>query len=104
MTRTIILFSTALILAADTPLAQSPQPYAGMQNRPLKALSDEQLDELKAGRGMGLALSRQISRRIGGDIWVADPGGDDGGAVLVARLPAVLETAQMADQDGEGDR
>ncbi|MED5803420.1 sensor histidine kinase [Gordonia sp. Z-3] len=56
------------------------------------------------GRGMGLALSRQIARRIGGDIWVADPGGDDGGAVLVARLPAVLETAQTADQDGEGDR
>ncbi len=54
------------------------------------------------GRGMGLSLSRQMVRRIGGDIWVADPGGDDDGdagelrgAVLVARLPAV-----MADDTG----
>ncbi|MFW0793432.1 sensor histidine kinase [Gordonia sp. CPCC 205515] len=44
------------------------------------------------GRGMGLALARQISRRIGGDIRVADPGGESGGAVLVAQLPGVLET------------
>lgn len=43
------------------------------------------------GRGMGLALARQIARRIGGDIVVADRGGSDGGAVLVARLPGVME-------------
>lgn len=49
------------------------------------------------GRGMGLALARQIARRIGGDVWVADAGGaaHDGdagprGAVFVARLPGVL--------------
>ncbi|MGW6032237.1 ATP-binding protein [Gordonia terrae] len=48
------------------------------------------------GRGMGLALARQIARRIGGDVWVADAGGaahdGDGprGAVFVARLPGVL--------------
>lgn len=54
------------------------------------------------GRGMGLSLSRQMVRRTGGDIWVADPGGGDDedagelrGAVLVARLPAV-----MADDTG----
>ncbi|MFT4264340.1 MAG: sensor histidine kinase [Nocardioides sp.] len=45
------------------------------------------------GRGMGLALSRQLARRIGGDIVVADPGGVEGGAVLVARLPGVLAGA-----------
>ncbi|MGV9711557.1 ATP-binding protein [Gordonia sp. NPDC003424] len=45
------------------------------------------------GRGMGLALARQIARRIDGDIQVAEPGGDGtGGAVLVARLPGVMDT------------
>ncbi|MDL9946985.1 sensor histidine kinase [Gordonia sp. ABSL11-1] len=54
------------------------------------------------GRGMGLSLSRQMVRRIGGDIWVAESGGDGErdpgelrGAVLVARLPAM-----MADETG----
>lgn len=61
MTRTIIVFSAVLILAAGTSLAQSPQPYAGIQNRPVKALSDEQLDDLKAGRGMGLALAGELN-------------------------------------------
>lgn len=68
------------------------------------------------GRGMGLALSRQVARRIGGNIWVADPGGragalgDDGvavggvenelaGAVLVARLPAVINTGSATTDD-----
>ncbi|MGW0039375.1 ATP-binding protein [Gordonia sp. NPDC003376] len=43
------------------------------------------------GRGMGLAVVRQLARRIGGDVVVADPGGDLGGAVLVARLPGVID-------------
>jgi hypothetical protein len=31
--------------------------YAGMQTRPIKALSEQQIADLKAGRGMGLALA-----------------------------------------------
>ena len=61
MTRAIVLFSAVLILAAGTSFAQNPQPYAGLQARPLKALSDEQLDDLKAGRGMGLALAGELN-------------------------------------------
>ncbi|MBN0973265.1 MULTISPECIES: sensor histidine kinase [unclassified Gordonia (in: high G+C Gram-positive bacteria)] len=56
------------------------------------------------GRGMGLALARQIARRVGGDVWVADAGGrgsadDDepGGAVFVARLPGVLAPTDEAE-------
>src|SRR5580765_55001 len=61
MTRAIVLFSAVLILVAGTSFAQNPQPYAGLQARPLKALSDEQLDDLKAGRGMGLALAGELN-------------------------------------------
>jgi hypothetical protein len=36
-------------------------PYAGMQTRPIKALSDQQIADLKAGRGMGLALAAELN-------------------------------------------
>src|SRR6185369_2152037 len=36
-------------------------PYAGMQQRPVKALSDQQLSDLRAGRGMGFALAAELN-------------------------------------------
>ena len=41
--------------------AQAPQPYAGLQERPIKALSELQIADLKAGRGMGLALAAELN-------------------------------------------
>src|SRR5437016_10994444 len=50
---------TILILASTAAPAQSP--YAGMQTRSIKALSAQQIDDLKAGRGMGLALAAELN-------------------------------------------
>ena len=61
MKRTVLFVSIALALTAGPSSAQHPQPYSGMQTRPLKALSDEQLADLKAGRGMGLALAAELN-------------------------------------------
>jgi Spy/CpxP family protein refolding chaperone len=61
MTRAIVLFTAALLLAAGTSFAQNPQPYAGMQARPLKALSGDELTDLREGRGMGLALVGELN-------------------------------------------
>ena len=61
MTRAIVLFTAALLLAAGTSFAQNPQPYAGMQARPLKALSGDELTDLREGRGMGLALAGELN-------------------------------------------
>ena len=36
-------------------------PYAGLQQRAVKALSDQQLSDLRAGRGMGLALAAELN-------------------------------------------
>ena len=36
--------------------AFAQSPYAGMQTRAIKALSDQQIADLRAGRGMGMAL------------------------------------------------
>jgi Spy/CpxP family protein refolding chaperone len=49
----------ALSVVASLAVAQSP--YAGMQTRPIKALSDRQVADLRAGRGMGLALPAELN-------------------------------------------
>src|SRR6266404_1472558 len=46
---------------SSNALAQTAQPYSGMQNRPIKALSDQQVADLKAGRGMALALAAELN-------------------------------------------
>jgi hypothetical protein len=42
-------------------MAQTAQPYAGLQDRPIKALSKERVDDLRAGRGMGYALAAELN-------------------------------------------
>jgi hypothetical protein len=46
-------------LISTAAFAQSP--YAGMQKRSIKALSEQQVADLKAGRGMGLALPAELN-------------------------------------------
>jgi len=41
--------------------AETPTPYSGMQTRPIKALSEQQVADLQAGRGMGLALAAELN-------------------------------------------
>src|SRR5687768_9981318 len=67
------LFRTLLLLALPTlglfhlaspALAQDAlpqQPYAGFENRAIKALSDDEIADLRAGRGMGLALAAELN-------------------------------------------
>jgi hypothetical protein len=57
MTRAI--FASALLLMSSASIAETP--YAGMQERTIKALSDQQIADLQAGRGMGLALAAELN-------------------------------------------
>jgi hypothetical protein len=41
--------------------AQQQQPYAGMESRAIKTLSDQQIADLKEGNGMGLALAGELN-------------------------------------------
>jgi two-component system CitB family sensor kinase len=50
------------------------------------------------GRGLGLALTRQAARSLGGEVRVADHGGPAGGALFVAQLPQVLEPARVREE------
>jgi Spy/CpxP family protein refolding chaperone len=54
------LWLAAAVLAA-APARAAETPYAGMQERPIKALSAEQVADLRAGRGMGLALAAELN-------------------------------------------
>jgi two-component system CitB family sensor kinase len=48
-------------------------------------------------RGIGLALARQAARSLGGEVWLAVPGGAGQGAVMAARLPSVLTAVGEVD-------
>jgi hypothetical protein len=54
-----LLATVTLILTSFTAFAQTP--YAGLQTRPIKALSEHQVADLQAGRGMGLALAAELN-------------------------------------------
>jgi two-component system CitB family sensor kinase len=48
---------------------------------------------IPGGRGIGLALSRQLSRGLGGDLWLSSTGDPEArlcGAEFIARLPGVM--------------
>ncbi len=64
--------SLVLLAALSTPAmaqhhghhghhAAHSSPYAGMQNRAIKALSEEQIAGLKAGKGMALAMAAELN-------------------------------------------
>jgi hypothetical protein len=76
LTRTVGLCLASIVLAAQPAAAQhhgeghmpaasatntSPSPYAGMEQRRVKALSEQQIADLKAGRGMSLALAAELN-------------------------------------------
>ena len=55
-----LLIATAItVLLASSAMAQ--QPYAGLQDRSIKTLSDKEIADLNAGRGMGLALAAELN-------------------------------------------
>jgi Spy/CpxP family protein refolding chaperone len=59
--RFVTTLAFAALLAAASPAAAQPSPYAGHTERDIKALSSEQIDDLLHGRGMGLALAAELN-------------------------------------------
>jgi Spy/CpxP family protein refolding chaperone len=59
-----LLLALALCIPAST-MAQhshdSQTPYAGMQNRAIKSLSDKDINELRRGGGWGMALAAELN-------------------------------------------
>ncbi|MGB2719925.1 MAG: ATP-binding protein, partial [Rhodococcus sp. (in: high G+C Gram-positive bacteria)] len=67
----------------------------------VEGVSTKSTAESPGGRGVGLALSRQIARTRGGDVTLADAGGQiteenqRGGAVFIASIPDALLTDEV---------
>lgn len=57
--RKIALALSLGCLLAGAAVAQSP--YGGLQRRPIKALSEQHVDDLKSGRGMGMAIPAELN-------------------------------------------
>jgi Spy/CpxP family protein refolding chaperone len=51
----------ALSIAGGALAQQGPQPYSGQEKRAVKALSDAEIADLLAGRGMGLAKAAELN-------------------------------------------
>src|SRR5437588_12487673 len=51
----------AALLLISAAAANAQTPYAGMQTRSIKSLSEQQVADLSAGRGMGLALAAELN-------------------------------------------
>jgi Spy/CpxP family protein refolding chaperone len=51
----------ALLAAAGASAQHGQQPYAGQEKRAVKALSDSEIADLLAGRGMGLAKAAELN-------------------------------------------
>src|SRR4029078_10845246 len=49
----------AIVVLTGSAMAQ--QPYAGLQERSIKTLSDHEIADVTAGRGMGLALAAELN-------------------------------------------
>jgi Spy/CpxP family protein refolding chaperone len=58
----LVTAAIALLFSPAASWGQAPQqPYAGLETRSIKALSDRQIADLEAGRGMSLALAAELN-------------------------------------------
>jgi hypothetical protein len=66
----IFIASTAagislLFAGAAAAASNEASTYAGLEHRSIKALSEQQVDDLRRGRGMGLALAAELNHYPG---------------------------------------
>jgi hypothetical protein len=65
----IFIASTAgislLLAGAAAAASNEASTYAGLEHRSIKALSEQQVDDLRSGRGMGLALAAELNHYPG---------------------------------------
>ena len=61
MIRMALFALLAIVETTATGIAQTTSPYAGQEQRAIKALSDEEIRDLLEARGMGLAKAAELN-------------------------------------------
>src|SRR5262245_22961617 len=61
MKPSMVWLAVVLVMAHGSVLAEGAQPYAGLETRQIKALSEQQIADLRSGRGMSLALAAELN-------------------------------------------
>lgn len=95
------LFAAALpavaLLSVAPAFAQEPaSPYAGEETREIKALSAEEIADLRAGKGMGYAMAAELNH-YPGPRHVLDMAGELGlDAETVRKTQALFDAMQAA--------
>jgi Spy/CpxP family protein refolding chaperone len=56
-----MIVACGLVAAGVSGVCAETSPYAGEQNRGLKALSEHQIEDLRDGRGMAMALAAELN-------------------------------------------
>lgn len=79
---------------ADTGIGIAPEQMARLF-QPFTQVHQTNSPHKYGGTGLGLALSRQLCRLLGGDVSVVSEVGK--GSVFTVRLPAVISAAHTAD-------
>lgn len=89
-----VLLSFIVLGAFAAPAVADVSPYRGMERRAVKALSDQEIDGLKAGKGMSMALAGELNG-FPGPRHVLDMAGPLGlSAGQVAAVQALFDTMQ----------
>jgi Spy/CpxP family protein refolding chaperone len=57
----LLVLSVVFAIAVSATAEPSPSPYAGQQGREIKALSEQEMADLIAGRGLGLAKAAELN-------------------------------------------
>jgi hypothetical protein len=63
--KTVRMLTLALSIVLAAPASAETQGYAGEQTRTVKSLSAQEIDDLLAGRGMGLAKAGELNHYPG---------------------------------------
>jgi hypothetical protein len=61
LVRLFVVSIAGVLFTSLCASAQGEKPYAGLEVRKVKALSDQQITDLRAGRGMTLALAAELN-------------------------------------------
>jgi hypothetical protein len=81
-----------LFAGAAAAASNEASTYAGLEHRSIKALSEQQVDDLRRGRGMGLALAAELNH-YPGPVHVLEASGALGlSAEQLQRTEALLGT------------